>query len=304
MLKNAIINICGQECLEKLIEKKNNEGLEKGKSLSKDEFIDLINDLSNVNPDIRIEAVRALGKTIHEKSAKYLINALTDEDINVKIEILKSLGKLNDPIALDSIIKISIDENLPIRITAEEVIIDFGSVAIDALYEALKDDNEEIRYVCVVCLNEIEDDRVIDILIENINDPDSDIKLEIIKGLKKSDNKKAMTPLLELINDDNIEVSKRAIQALENIGDESVLKTLIECIDELNYPLKKKIVKAIKRIEKRINSQLLNTKEEIDIVESNSEVDKMTGIENDYDKIVYSKEDEDPFDILDQIEKK
>ena len=309
--KNAIIKISGQEGLDKLIEKiELEETIENNTTLNKEEFIVLINDLSNQNPSVRSEAVIKLGNAKHEKSVGYLIKTLDNEDnAEVKIEILNSLGKLKDINSLDSIINSSIDENLAIRITAEEVIVDFGSVAIDALSDALKNDDDEIRYVSVVCLCQIEDEQVLDLLIENYDDSDPDVKVEIIKGLKKNKEQKAIIPLLELIKDNDLNVSKNAVKALISIGNEIVLSGLKECVNELDYPIKNKIERAIKKIEKRIDSQNSSEKEDKNTLGSNpnsdDSVNNIVNYDNNGDiEFKDSKKDDeedDPFDLLDQI---
>ena len=65
------------------------------------------------------------------------------------------------------------------------------------------------------------------------------------------------------------------LKHLISIGNEIVLNSLKECVNDLDYPVKNKIERAIKKIEKRINSQILSEKEEINTLESNPNLEIM-----------------------------
>ena len=93
-----------------------------------------------------------------------------------------------------------------------------------------------------------------------------------------------------------------------SIGNEIVLSGLKECVNDLDYPVKNKIERAIKKIEKRINSQKFS-KESDNTLESKSNLEINTNdvvnFDNNNDnteiKDLIEEDEDDPFDLLDQI---
>lgn len=324
--KKAIFEITGEEIGENV---RVNE-----KSFNKDEFLSLINELFDGAQDTRVSAAKTLGNIKSDKSTEYLIKALEDPEDGVKIEVLRSLGKLRDPKALNDIIIMFKEDSLKVIWAAVESLSSYGSDALDALSEALKNDDEGIRYHSVHSLIEIEDERVIDILAENLKDPDVDVRKAIAESLGKTKDIKAINPLMELIKDENIEVSKSAVRSMSKIHDEKVIKVLTGSLDDFEFPLKNVILKLIKKVEKRIESEnsrdvdeLSSSKDSdsdleglniidnnneknsldpeekssIELPDENSDLDEETPI-----KIVddnFDLDEEDPFELLDQIKK-
>ncbi|NYB52411.1 MAG: HEAT repeat domain-containing protein [Methanobacteriaceae archaeon] len=318
---NFIISNEGEEYLNTL-EKKDDIIQQE---LSKDEFLELVNNLLEDDPDIRMESVRRLGLSGNPRAAKYLVKLINDNDDEIRLEVLKYLGKLKNLETIDSLIKTLKHEETSMRWAAEEALANFGSDAIPKIAKSLESNDEDLRYYLVAILGEIEDPNSENLLIKSLNDSDFDVKLKSIESLSKIGTDKSIGPLLKLLNDDNARIQRNLSYCLIKICQEKDLDTLENTLKSEymgeNKALKSIITKINKKIQKEkeikksddsesnlpigtILTKDSDQKSEINPYEDISEEPSKTNPSDDIpDK--ESKEDlgDDPFAILDEITK-
>jgi len=104
-------------------------------SSQEEDINELILKLRHKDPEVRINAIKALEEIKTPQVVEALIFALKDKDLEVRLSATKALGKLKD------------------------------SQAIDPLIHKLKDKNLNVRAEAVNALKNIEDSRVVDKLI-------------------------------------------------------------------------------------------------------------------------------------------
>ncbi|KAF5065579.1 HEAT repeat [anaerobic digester metagenome] len=248
-----IISLEGEEFLN-TIEKKEDISEQE---LSKEKFLQLVNNLLDDDPDIRMESVKTLGMSGNPRAAKYLVKLINDDDNEIKLEVLKYLGKLKNLETLESLIKTLTHDETSMRWAAEEALANFGSDAIPKIAESLEYDAEDLRYYLVAILGEIEDCNSEDLLLKSLNDSDFDVKLKSIESLSKIGTDKSIGPLLKLLNDDNARIQRNLSYSLIKICQEKDL-------DTLEYTLKNEYEgenKALESIITKINKKIQKQKE-------------------------------------------
>lgn len=239
IVENTIIKLKGEEFLEEIkISKKSNEDSNQT-ALNKEEFLVLIDNIFDDDPDVRVEAAQKFGDIKHEKSAEYLLKALKDSDEDVVIAAVISLGKLGFPNTIKPIISL-LKCSLSVRAAAEEALIDFGSKALNIITEALEKEDEDVRYALAIVLGSIEDKMATNLLIKLIRDSDQDVKFKAIDLLGHKKDNISVPFLLKLYEEEDFETKKHIMKSLGFIGSFEVLK-ILDNIDEPNWKLQKLI---------------------------------------------------------------
>ena len=101
----------------------------------------LIAALNDENWEVRANVTIALGKMDHA-AVPALVAALEDQDAQVRRNATRALGDIGDPTAAPGLIGVLNDEDWEVRAGAAVALGGMGSVAVPALIEALKDENE------------------------------------------------------------------------------------------------------------------------------------------------------------------
>lgn len=300
--KNFIIRLKGEEYLFDIL----NEDDDDVELLNKERFLELIEDLSSEDPNIKLEAVKSLGNAKDPRSVKYLIEALDYEDPKVKLEIVKSLGKIKNLDSLELLIRTLNDEDIAICWAAEEAIANYGPEAIPIISKSIDTEDDNLRYYLVSILGEIEDMDSEQLLIQFLNDPDLDVKLKTIESLSRIGTSYSVKSLIDLLNDENRKVAKSIAYALKRICKEEDLFILEykfkndylgenKILEELIQKIKVKLEK-----EEKIKSET-ETPKEINVPDKDIEKPDDKDLED--SKIESYADKDDLFDILDSLDK-
>ncbi len=126
--------------------------------------------LGDKEPEVRITAVRILGKEGSAEAVNYLLARLDEEpDDSVRVAIIKSLGKNGTSKPLKRLISLLEDDQLEIRKSAAEALGETGDPrAIDPLCQALK--IKDMRNVCALALGKIGGSTAIEDLVKILMD--------------------------------------------------------------------------------------------------------------------------------------
>lgn len=129
-------------------------------------FTNLIEELSSIKTESRIQATHLLGKTKEQPKnvTEALIHALKDKDFMVRTNAAWALGEIcSTPKAtIPALVQALNDKKEHVRINAAAALFCFGSeakVAIVSLRKILKDENEVVRHNAQIVLNEIDKER-------------------------------------------------------------------------------------------------------------------------------------------------
>ena len=114
------------------------------------------------------------------------------------------------------------DEEIQCR--AEDALIDARVTAVDALIDAMKDPNPQVRFRAVWALGKIGDSRAYPTIVELTHDPDSAVSYDAIMALGELGDARAVEPLIELVRryDEDEVPAGAAGNALAKIGKPAV----------------------------------------------------------------------------------
>ena len=276
--------------------------------LNKEEFLALIQNIFDDDPDVRVDAAKQFGKIKHEKSVDYLLKALDDSYEAVVIAAVSSLGKLGFTNTIQHIIPL-LNGQLPVRTAAEEALADFGSKGLNEISESLDKENADVRYALVLVLGDIDDEKANNLLISLINDLNHDVKLKSIDLLGHKRDNNAINYLAEIYNEEDFKTKKHIIKSLGLIGGNDVLKLFSE-INEPHPRLKNLICEHEIRIKSKIEKEDIKKENETNSdldskILEDKEIIKAKGDEINIEKEFSESKSsiKNPLDLLEEIKK-
>lgn len=116
---------------------------------------------------------------------------------------------------------------------------DLSGVA-DALAEALKDDDAEIRMNALRALAAMRDPRAIDALVQATKGPNPDMRESALQGLALMNDPRAIEPMIEALKDESPQVRERAAWGLGLQHDARVVDPLINALGDENGQVREK----------------------------------------------------------------
>ncbi len=244
---------------------------------------------------VRASAAKALGRIGDTKAIQPLLNALKDRENEVRIAVCLALGLFKDPATVDELANVLLDdpkievrqaaakalgytqhpEALPYLMEALrdsvwwyerevqasdlfDAIVKMGAVAVDALIEALKDNEGTVRKYAAALLGRLGDARAIEplgmalydlhhevgkasaealanfgvssfeILVEALDHPEMWIRIHSVDVLPKIKEPRVALVLLEMLKDSEREVKQHVIEAMGELKDSRTLPALQE----------------------------------------------------------------------------
>lgn len=211
--------------------------------------------LNSHHPELRAAAVLALSafadETIIAKMAALLLD---DPEISVRQAAARALGKTQHPAALPYLLEALHDsfwwyEREGTTHDLLDALQAMGTLAVEALIEALNDRERTVRQFAAQLLGRIGDPRALEplgmalydlhfqvgeaaaqalarfgdaglpFLVEALKHPEASIRQQVIKALAEIGNTDVFPLLAEMIYDPDRNVQKQAIQALGQLGD-------------------------------------------------------------------------------------
>jgi HEAT repeat protein len=207
----------------------------------------IIQALNDKDRDLRKQAAETIGQIGYKKAIKSLIHNLSDPDRDVRLKAAMALEKLGwYP---------EVDEKEKVRFYLAKgkwtKLGELGELAIEELLQALKNEDEIVRWNAVDVIKSIKSEKAIKALVESLKDQDKDIRWKVSEGLAEAgwepsnDEEKAyylfaqskLVQLLELgegalpaiiqalkSNDENLR--ENMLKTLEKLGDVKLLNLL------------------------------------------------------------------------------
>lgn len=185
---------------------------------------------SSIN-NVRIYSAESLGIIGDMRAVPYLIQSLEEDPIGkVRAKAAWALGKIDSPESVDALTNALYDEEWGVRKSAASSL---GTLkadnAIPYLYELLDDENELVRHEVLLALGKMGENQAMTILLDCVNDEDPDINLRSLAAFEEI-GETALDPLKKALKDGDWRRRLRAVEALEKIGGETAQKALIGVI--------------------------------------------------------------------------
>ncbi|MBF0338143.1 MAG: HEAT repeat domain-containing protein [Nitrospirae bacterium] len=208
-----------------------NLGIEPDMGYIADELINMLND---DDWEEKLTAIKGL-KVLKDKRviltlielAGSLDTSYPEEDERYRA-VIDALAEIAD---CDSLIGI-LREKVSLRFRAKTLLVELigrfkCTAATQELIDLLRGPFRDIRRGAAKSLVSIADDRCVDALIEALKDDDCHMKLQVVYALRKIGNIRAYEPVAQLLRNERCEdVIEESVQALLYLGSEDFLKDI------------------------------------------------------------------------------
>ena len=208
----------------------------------------LVRVLEEDEPQVRRAAAWALGVIGDSRGVPALIRALQDDDPEVRRKAAWALGEIGDERARDALVQALQDPDTDVRRVSSLVLermgweptemvseiramiasrkwdslAGMGEVAVQALIEALDDDDPETREKAAWALGEIGDVRAVEPLIGKLEDEAVPVRVKAAWALGKIGDERAKLPLSRALQDEDEEVRVQVAAVMTSLGWEAI----------------------------------------------------------------------------------
>ncbi|MBF0316571.1 MAG: HEAT repeat domain-containing protein [Nitrospirae bacterium] len=195
---------------------------------------ELINMLNTDNWEEKLTAIKGL-KVLKEKRviltlielAGSLDTSYPEEDERYRV-VIDALIEIADCDSLISILR----ERVTLRFRAKALLVELlgrlkCTAATQELIDLLRGPFRDIRRGAARALVSVADERCVEALIEALKDDDCHMKLQVVYALRKIGNIRAYEPISELLGNERCDdVIEESVQALLYLGSEEFLKNI------------------------------------------------------------------------------
>jgi len=215
----------------------------------------LVEMLKDENENARRDARNVLygiAKTIGFHDVNWFIEVLQDDNMEVRRLAVRALEEIKDRQIKNEQAKQAMRVRQAIRARPE-------IEAISILFEALNEENENVRKGVAIVLGDEGDERAVELLIEALKDESSWIKIKAAKVLGKRGDYLAIEMLIKGLKDEDEEIRQLAIEALREIdtGEENVIDPLILVLGDENWMMRIEAISSLEKIGDRKAVELL-----------------------------------------------
>ncbi len=165
-----------------------------------------------------------------EDRTQELMKDLEDEDPGIRLRAAKELGRHKSRSAARALIGVLSDKHERVRWAAADSLLDMGESVADYLLEALDAENKYTRAEAAGVLGKMRDARAIPPLIEILKDNDVNVRWIASKSLAIM-GYPAVRPLIDAMDDKSLRVRKRALDALVKMG-QPAIRSLVGSLDD------------------------------------------------------------------------
>jgi HEAT repeat protein len=207
-------------------------------------FEDVVRNLRNPDPKIRISAVRLLRETGYAEAISPLAAVVNDQVNNIQLEAIDAELSffLVEPISTKKhvalVVEVRTDGLAPAAFELGPLAVWPKAVPtelVDALLQAVDDDNKKVRVEAIYTLGVIGSgsplklsDAAVARLLKALDHYDAAVRAGAARVVGRLQVKSAGEALLKAVNDSNAEVRYASIRALGEIRDEHAIQALTE----------------------------------------------------------------------------
>jgi HEAT repeat protein len=239
------MSLFGRPNGEKMIAKRDVEGLIKALGYRKDDFV-------------RRKAAEALGQVGDARAVGPLMAALQDSKAYVRKAAAGALGQIGDARAVEPLVAALNDRDRNVRSVAGHALdkmgwqpgqdeeggaywvvkgawdkcIEMGAPAVAPLIAVLKDSDSDVRKAGAWALGKIGDARAAEPLIAALKDRNKDVRKAATKALGQIGDARGVEPLVAALKDTDLYVRYGAADALGQIGDARAVEPLIAALKD------------------------------------------------------------------------
>ncbi|MCX7716312.1 MAG: HEAT repeat domain-containing protein [Endomicrobia bacterium] len=176
--------------------------------------------LKDINPKVRLQAVKYLGELKYTDAVAPLSLRLKDTDKEVVVAAVRSLGSIGDVSILNDLIQVKTHPNETVRLTLAESL---GSIASNISTDTAK----------IAILN-----RIKNVLTSLLNDPNGMVRVASAGALLKINDRSGIQILKKGIESDDIDVVIYCIETFGKFGSIEDIKFIEKFLEHQDLKLK------------------------------------------------------------------
>jgi HEAT repeat protein len=178
-------------------------------------------------PQVRGDAIAALGDLGSRASVRCLVDMLHREDESFHHDVVIALRKIRPDRALIALLGLLQSRDPIIREEAANALGEIGDrQAVRRLRDLLDDENADVRQEAVLALGKLGGREVLDALERALADRDMRVRINACSALAEGLGRQAQGKLIGALYDPSADVRSEAAQLLGDVGDESALRHL------------------------------------------------------------------------------
>jgi HEAT repeat protein len=210
-------------------------------------FDSLIDALNDPNENVRRHAVYIVGKIGGARAVQPLVDAICDHDEIVRDFAARALKEIG-PVVIRPLVDLVVMSNIEAGLyTATEILIGFGTDAVEPLIEALENPKESIRERVANILIRI-GVPAIKPIVAALRESTPYARRMMTEILGEIGDRSAVQPLITMLQDFDKDVRRSAAEALGKISDPSAVKHLLAALHDPNKYVRRQAVLALEKI--------------------------------------------------------
>ena len=189
---------------------------------------------------IQESAMDALARLSPERVTPLLLQALGSPDVQVRIRAAETLGLLHDPETAPALIALSRDLRENVRRAAIKALGEIEAPGVpDLLRAALLDESSLVRQQAVLSLGKLQDLETAPDLLPLLDDPDPKMRFVTLRALGQIRNPEAMPRLIPFLTDKKKELRFAAVEALGAIRAVAAVRPLMGVLTDPDRNLRR-----------------------------------------------------------------
>jgi HEAT repeat protein len=189
---------------------------------------------------IQESAMGALVRLTPERVVPLLIRALSGPDAQVLIRAAEALGLLRSPEAAPALIALSEDPREDVRQAAIRALGEIEAPGVaDLLRRSLADDSSLVRQQAALSLGKLQDPETTADLLPFLDDPDPKMRFVTLKALGQIRNPEALPRVISFLSDKRKELRFAAVEALGTMRALAAVRPLVGALGDADRNLRR-----------------------------------------------------------------
>ena len=164
-------------------------------------------------------------------------------------DVRRENGRAVDPRAIDALVEALKDTDKDVREAAMQALVQFRDPRVfDPMVAALKDSSADTREKAAFALGQLRDARAVDPLAAALHDTSSDVREQAAFALGQIRNSKAVDPLIAALKDPKSDVRQQAAFALGQIRDARAVDALVIALKDSAADVREQVAFALGQI--------------------------------------------------------
>jgi HEAT repeat protein len=193
--------------------------------------------LSDPDPDVRIEAVKALAEAKDTASVPRFCEMLMDPEPDVRKEVAKGLGRIGDDRAAQPLADFYNRETIEdVADAGARALILLGDASVPPLLSLLRSIKPGVRAGAARALGKLHAHAAVDPLILALRDRDERVQVAAVYALREIADPRGLDAIYSAIQSGDVEVQGAGEEALSGRGYDNQLLRAKKVARQLPYP--------------------------------------------------------------------